>query len=216
MSIHVANDPERANRMAWRAAFDKQLTHETMHAVRRYAKKRIGLLVRAGVLDKQRGPRELMHEAIVATLGGEASWDPSAVSLADHLIGVIRWKTRNTERRRAKYKERSLNDSGEDTSSDGHRLENDVTLRDLPPSTEQLSALRDAARRVTEEIWPMAQGDTDVLRLLAAIDAGAGNGELIHASGLRPAKYRNARRRLTRLTERLSNETLAAVSAVLA
>lgn len=216
MSILVANDPERAARMAWRAAFNEQLTSDTMHAVRRYAKKRAGLLVRAGFLDRQRGPRELMHEAIVATLGGEASWDPSAVSLLDHLIGVIRWKTRNTERRRAKYKERSLNDSGEDTSSDGHRLENDVTLRDLPPSVDRIAAMRAAAALVTSEIGPLAHGDTDVLRLLAAIEAGAGPGDLIHASGLRPAKYRNARRRLTRLTERLSDETRAAVSAVLA
>jgi hypothetical protein len=215
MSIHVASDPERAGRMAWRAAFDTQLTRETMNKVRRYAKKRAGLLVRAGVLEQRRGPRELMHEAIVATLGGEATWDPSTVTLDDHLIGVIRWKTRNTERRRAKYNERSLNDSGEDTSSDGHRLENDVTLRDLPASTERLAGMRAAAERVTAEIWPLAQGDTDVLRLLAAIEAGAGNGDLIHASGLRPAKYRNARRRLTRITERLSDETRAAVSAVL-
>jgi hypothetical protein len=202
--------------MAWRAAFNEQLTQDTMHEVRRYAKKRAGLLMRAGVLDKRRGPRELMHEAIVATLGGEASWDPSAVPLSDHLIGVIKWKTRNTERRRVKYTERSLNDSGENTSSDGHRLENDVTLRDLPASMERVAAMRTTAARVTTEILPLAHGDGDVLRLLKAIEAGAGAGDLIHASGLRPANYRNARRRLTRLTERLSDETRAAVSAVLA
>jgi hypothetical protein len=216
MSIQVASDPDRAGRVAWRAAFNEALTRDTMRKVQKYAKKRAGLLVRVGILEKKRGPRELMHEAIVATLAGEATWDPKTIALEDHLIGVIKWKTRNTERRRAKYQERSLNDSGEDTSSDGHRLENVVTLRDLPHSTTQVAALRDAALRVLGEIRPLVEGDTDVLRLLDAIEAGAGAGDLIHASGLRPAKYRNARRRLTRATERLSDETRAAVAAVLA
>jgi len=216
MSIHVVRDPERAGRMAWRAAFDKQLTREVMAKVQRYARKRAALLVRAGVLEKRHAPRELMHEAVRATLAGEATWDPSAVALDKHLIGVIRWQTRNMERRRAKYQERSLNDSGEDTSTDGHRLENEVTLAYPPASIAPTAALRAAAQRVTAEIRPLAQGDSDVLRILDAIEAGADHGELIKEAGLRPAKYRNARRRLARITERLSDDTHAAVSEAIA
>ncbi len=216
MSIHVVRDPERAGRMAWRAAFDNQLTRDAMKEVRLYAKTRAGLLVRVGVLERKRGPRELMHEAIVSTLSGESTWDPAAVKLSTHLIGVIKWKTRNLERRRRKYREASLDDSRDNTSSDGHRLENEVTLTHLPSSSVPIAELRNAAQRVTAEIRPLALTDTDVLRILDTIEAGADHGELMKATGLRPAKYRNARRRLARITERLSDETRAAVSAVLA
>jgi hypothetical protein len=68
---------------------------------------------------------------------------------------------------------------------------------------------------VISEIRPLARRDADVLRLLDAMEAGAGEGDLIHASGLDAEQYRNARRRLARIAERMSNETRAAVEAVL-
>ena len=216
MSRIEAND-ECAARIAWRRAFDEQLTELAMARACRYATSRARVLVRAGILDEKNAPYDLVHQAIAATLAGTAGWDPAKKRLDDHLVDVIQWQTRNTRRRHGRYAHASLDDSRDATSSDGLRLENEVSIQQAATSASSSADLRDVAGRVVDEVRVLAAGDTDVLRILDAIESGAtDHGELIKASGLRPAKFRNARRRLGRVTARLPEAVRTAVRAELA
>ncbi len=205
----------RAERIVWRRSFDDQLTPATMLVVLRFAAARARPLVRGGLLDQENAAEELLNEAIAATLAGAATWDPTRKALENHLIDVIQWQTRNTRRRHGRVRYASFDDSRDDTSSDGRRLENEATLQRAPEPAASAD-LCGAADRVLEEVRGLVKGDTDVVRIIDTIGAGhTDHGDLIRASGLRAAKFRNARRRLGRIISRLPVATRAAAQAVL-
>lgn len=211
-----ASDPARAARIAWRRSFDDQLTPAALLRVQRFAAARGRPLVRAGLLDARTAAVELMNEAIGATLAGSATWDPARKALDQHLVDVIQWQTRNALRRHGRVRLASLDDSGDDSSSDGRRLENEASLHRPGAGRTAAAEMCAAASRVLEEVRELAGGDTDVLRIIATIQAGdTDHGELIKASGLRAAKFRNARRRLARIVARLPEGTRAAAKATL-
>ena len=216
MITSEANDTaEQTERIVWRRSFDDQLTADAILRVRRFAEARARPLVRGGLLDRHNAAAELLNEAIAATLAGSASWDPARKALDNHLIDVIQWQTRNTRRRHGRVHYASFDDSRDDTSSAGRRLENEATMQQptAPPSSSDLCG---AAGRVLDEVRVLANGDTDVVRIVDTIQAGhTDHGDLIKASGLRAAKFRNARRRLGRIISRLPAATRAAAQAVM-
>ena len=123
------------------------------------------------------------------------------------MIDVIQWQTRNARRRHGRVRHASFDDSRDDSSSDGRRLVNEASLlrSAAAPSTSELC---EAAGRVLEEVRALAGGDTDVVRIVDTIQAGeTEHGALIKATGLRAAKFRNARRRLGRIVARLPATT---------
>lgn len=187
-----------------------------MNKVLEYAEKRLAVVRRVVPLDKERGATELVHEAIAATLAGNARWEPGTKELGNHLIDTIAWQTRNTRRRLGRLRHASLDDSRDDSSTDGCRLENEATLKNTTVGTLPPLDLHAAVHRVLDELRVQAAGDTDVIRVIETIREGhTEHGELMKASGLRVAKFRNARRRLARMAARLPAETRATVQAVL-
>ncbi len=215
MSIQAANDPDRAARIAWRQAFDDQLTRQEMNRVLEYAGKRLAVVRRVLPHDKEHGATELVHEAIAATLAGTATWEPSTKPLGNHLIDTIAWQTRNTRRRLGRHRQASLDDTRDDTSTDGCRLENEATMKAGRVTAPPID-LHIAVHRVLDELRQQTAGDADVARLIETIrDGHTDHGDLMKATGLRAARFRNARRRLTRMAMRLPDETRAAVEAVL-
>ncbi len=194
----------------WRVAFEKQITRETMTAVTNYARKRVRLIERVGRKVDPMYARELMLDAVTDTLDGVVAWDPARASLRAHLLSVVHSRTGHEVVRAVKLPHRSLDDSADDNSSEGRPLEAEASRavaaamgspwRD--PSTDERGT------RVLNELLRMAEPDDEgLLTLLAAFEQGATEKhEVVEMTGMTPAAYDNARRRMVRLLAKLPPE----------
>jgi hypothetical protein len=184
----------------WIAAFEAEATAPTLLLVRRYALLRGRGVARAGGRSDAAYADELVQDALSDTIAGVVCWDPSRYRLATHLIGVIRSRSRHERARSMRFRHEALSESLIAFDSEPAAISN----QDRAAVVQQaLQALRDAAR-----------GDREVLKILDAYAAGAvDKADVLQASGLKPARYTRARKRLRRKTLQLAPELRAAARA---
>src|SRR4051794_33921662 len=80
----------------WLDAYEEQATEVLAGRARRYAERRARGVAKAG----GRGADDLyvddlVQEALLATFEGVGRWDPATTSLEDHVISIIRDKTKD-------------------------------------------------------------------------------------------------------------------------
>ena len=183
--------------VAWIAAFEAETTALTLLQVRRFALRRGLGVARAGGRSDATYADELVQDALSDTIAGVVRWDPSRYRLAAHLIGVIRSRSRHERARSIRFRHETMSEheivfEGEVASERDHDC--------AAVAQQALQALRDAS-----------QGDREVLKILDAYATGAVEKiDVLQASGLKPASYTRARKRLRRKTLQLAPELRAA------
>ncbi|HPH64296.1 MAG TPA: hypothetical protein PLF40_01055 [Kofleriaceae bacterium] len=185
----------------WIAAFEAEATAPTLLLVRRYALLRGRGVARAGGRSDAAYADELVQDALSDTIAGVVCWDPSRYRLATHLIGVIRSRSRHERARSMRFRHEAWSESLLARMSVDSPSEREYDRAAV--AQQALHALRDAAR-----------GDREVLKILDAYAAGAvDKADVLQASGLKPARYTRARKRLRRKTLQLAPELRAAARA---
>ena len=183
---------------AWIAAFEAQVTPAVLLYVRRYATWRAHSVARAGGLGDSFYADELVQNALGDILAGVVHWDPAREPLAERMRDTVRNRSRHDRARATRFRhemwtENLIASMSEDSISD--RDHDRAAI-----GQQALQALRDAS-----------QGDREVLKILDAYAAGVVEKvDVLQASGLKPASYTRARKRLRRKTLQLAPELRAA------
>ena len=193
----------------WRAAFDAQATEALVARLIKYAKTRVKMMMRTDGGADPLLARELVLDALEDTLMGVVSWDPSKVSLLTRLMALIQSRTRHEMIRMQRLPHRSLDDSADDTSTDGSPLENEVcrtAARDHKPDDSDV--MRERAAWAVTELRRAAGDNASTLQLLAAYERGAvTRQEVMRMTGMSAKTYDNARRHVLRLVTKLEPQT---------
>ncbi|MCE9575022.1 MAG: hypothetical protein K8W52_17865 [Deltaproteobacteria bacterium] len=115
---------------------------------------------------------ELVLDAIGDTFTGDVTWDPSRVSLTQHVRGVIAARVRHEIARQAKLPHLPM--TGDLDSGDGLDMVAVAASRvvaadeDAPP---ERIAMRASAASAMDALRRMALGDADVIAILDAFEA---------------------------------------------
>jgi len=177
---------------AWIDAFTAQCTDALRLKAKRYAKRRARGVGRAGGHVDDYYVRELVQDALTDTLLGVLAWNPNATPLENHVLDVIKSRTRHARKHAARYQRAGL-----DSSTPTVRREIETCLgADHRPDLD--AAL--FAGEVLARLRKLAHADASVLRLLDAMEGGAQTkAEILELGNLSAKSYRNARDRLSRL-----------------
>lgn len=186
---------------AWIEAFEAQVTPAVLLHVRRYAMWRAHSVARAGGLGDAFYADELVQNALGDILAGVVHWDPTREPLAERLRDTVRSRSRHDRARASRFRHEAWSESLLARMSADSPSEREYDRAAV--AQQALQALRDAAR-----------GDREVLKILDAYAAGAvDKADVLQASGLKPARYTRARKRLRRKTLQLAPELRAAARA---
>lgn len=193
-------------------AFEDQLTEDSFRRVLEYGRRRVAMMKVAGVAVATDEAAVMSQDAITDTLTRVAQWEPTAVSLATHLRGVIRrrsWQRIQRARNRPHGSIEVMGDAGPvaTASMSGERAPRppDDTFGGVEV-TAQIVALLEAA----------TCHDAGMAALVAAyIDGASTRTEVIAATGLTRAAYVNARRRLDRVLAALPDHLQEAAAETL-
>lgn len=190
---------------AWIESFTKQCTDELRLKAKRYAGRRARYVGSAGGYVDDYYVRELVQDALTDTLLGVLAWDPAASPLENHVLDVIKSRTRHDRIRSKRYRRLAF-DSSEGSSARGE-IEGTLRLdRDSDPNAARF------AEDVLAHLRGLARTDCPVLCLLDALAGGAQTKtEIMETANMSAKTYRNARDRLSRLVRSLDEETSAAV-----
>lgn len=144
-----------------------------------------------------------MQDALTDTASGVLSWDPSAKTLEQHILDVIKMRTHHDRQRARRFSHESLDvlDLDAETTMmaevEAMLLERSPGVPDDPIAlaTERLAKLRQ-----------LAIGDRTATRFLDALARGAtSKADVLRLAELSSGAYVNARRRLRRLVDQLSS-----------
>src|SRR5689334_14989101 len=144
----------------WRAEFERQATRAMLDRVNRYARKRARMVLRTGRKVDGLYARELAHDALSDTLDGTVTWDPTRVPLVAHVMGVVRRRSWHEMVRATRAPHRSLDDSRDDSSSDGRPLEAEASRAVATEPTSWSEEIAEGqARRVVLLLRQLAGDD---------------------------------------------------------
>ena len=186
---------------SWRAAFDEQATDEAMAQVFAFAASYAAMIENA---TRRRDPliaRELALDALADTFDGRVTWDPVAAPLVAHLCQVVRSRTSHELERAKRFRhvslERDRSMALEQATSDAMAAAND----------EDREATVVRARRSLDAVRRLAVCDPAVVMLLDAFDEGVIDRQgVMRFTGMSPAAYENAVRRMRRLSKKVRRE----------
>jgi hypothetical protein len=190
----------------WIDQFETQASEELLDAVADFAAMRARMVLKLGGIADELYVRELVLEALEDTWTGVVRWDPARVSLADHVRGVIRSRTRHHRKRAQRFRRQSIDANDER----GALAEAEASLAASMLPEGDAEAI---AQRALDEMRSAASGDPDVVRLLDAFERDATKkAEVISFTGMSAHRYQAARKRMLRLVKHLSPELRAAVA----
>jgi hypothetical protein len=186
------------------AAFKAQAKQDMMDDVVAYVAKR------ATWLEHQHGDRvddvifEMVNDALGDTFEGRITWDPLRCPLELHLKSTIRSRLAKELERAENYAVTEIDEAPE------HDV-NEAMLRDSKPSLTATKKVSKYVTRFTDELRRQAADDEAVLKIIDLhLQDITDRRHICHMTGMRPADYHNAFRRLKRLADRVSPELRAA------
>jgi hypothetical protein len=189
----------------WIDAFDQQNTSELRKKAKRFARSRARFVARAGGRGDDLYVSELVQDVLTDTLFGTLSWDPAVVPLEVHVIGAIRCRTKNDRQRALRFRHQSLDCHGSDAAAMMCEVETSLAASQNAPSPESLAF----SSQVLEQVRTLASHDAPILRILDAIELGASEpAEIMSVASMSEKVYKQARLRLGRIVEQLSNHVL--------
>ncbi len=188
---------------AWIKQYQKQATPKLIAGLNRFARTRALAVGNAGRKVDDYYARELVLDALGDTWLGVVRWEPEKCSLAYHLVRTIDGRS---DKHRKQAIARPHDALGDDTPSsriaelDASELTND----------DQAPVTRIHASETMVQVRALAAKDKEVLRVLAAYDAGCETKEevLAHAR-MKSRTYHNAYGRLRRIVRHLTDHQLA-------
>jgi hypothetical protein len=188
---------------AWVNEFEKQLTHNLLDRLRNYARPRAFAVAAAGRKVDDFYTRELVQDAIGDTWSGVLRWDPTCCSLEFHLLRAVQSRT---DKHRKHAKENPHDALGDATIAS---LNAEQDASNLVSSGDRAER-RVFARETMEQLRAAAKQDKQILRVLAAYDAGAQTKDdvLAHAR-MNDGTYHKAHIRLKRMVRKLTDNTLS-------
>lgn len=188
---------------AWLTEFDKQLTPKLIDRLRNYARPRAFAVAVAGRKVDDFYARELVQDAIGDTWSGVLRWDPACCTLELHLLRAVQSRT-NKHRKHAKE---NPHDALGDETSASRNAEQDASAL---VGSDKRAERRVVARETMDQLRAAAAQDKQVLRVLAAYDAGAQTKDdvLTHAR-MTDGTYHKAHIRLKRMVRKLTDNTLS-------
>jgi len=201
---------------AWLDAFSRQATSKLIAQCRRHARWCLHeyRLERGASYD-----HEVVQNALADIFEGRIAWDPARASLLDQVCDVIRYRVRDEKRSKAARTPHVSIGGGvrgclDGESSDGTRqLDAEITRahaveQPSDPATQlERKQVRELGARLGAELAALAKGDAELTALVTCLRAGIFEREDVLAeTGMTAAEYHNARRRLQRLTVRLSDD----------
>jgi hypothetical protein len=188
----------------WLAAFKAQAKQDMMDDVVAYIAKR------ATWLEHQHGTRvndvifEMVTDALGDTFEGRVTWDPMRCPLELHIKSIIR-------SRLAKDLERAENYQVLDVEEAPEHEVNDALTRDGKAPTTATKKVSKYVKRFTDELRRQAANDEPVLKIIELhLQDITDRRHICHMTGMRPADYHNAFRRLKRLADKIPAELRSA------
>ena len=182
-------------------AFERQLTDPVLERLLSFAKRRVEMLVKAGVRRTPKDADMMVRDAITDTLTRVVRWEPERVSLEQHLRLVMKTRSLNRLRQVKRTPHKSMEDS----------VDGEITVAAASAARaarpQETIEINEVAQRVMSTVRERAAGDADVARLLDAYaDGCCERGEVIARTGMTATAYVNARRRLDRMLAALPDE----------
>jgi hypothetical protein len=179
----------------WRDAFIRAYTPALRENVLRFARGRVRMLVRAGGRVGEDDARDLVQAASADTALGVVTWDPAVKELEQHLIDVVKYRTRDEYLRLRRFPEVSL-----ESASVARDAERQLAANARNHHREAVDA--DAA---LAELRALAADDANVLRLLDAFVQGVTKrADVMRALGWSLKTYNATRERIRYYTQRLA------------
>jgi hypothetical protein len=202
------DDPRRPPRApfappeSWIEAFDAQCTAPMLKGLRRY----VAWWARILGLDAGSDYAEdLVQNALTDTYQGVLRWDPADGELEEHLLMVIRLRSRRDRKRARRYEHVSL-DSLDPDGSMSSQVEASLAHDQAPRTTRSAEHAEAAMHRTMAELRALTLGDPQAQRFLDAIEQDVRTKEdIMRLAGLTSLEYRNTRRRLARLVDQLTS-----------
>ena len=188
---------------AWIKQYTKQATPKMIAGLNQFARTRALTVAGSGRKVDDYYARELVLDALGDTWLGVVRWEPEKCSLGYHLVRTIEGRA---DKHRKQAFARPHEALGDDTSSSRiAECEASELIGD-----GQAPITRVHANEMMDQVRALAATDKDVLRVLAAYDAGCETKEevLAHAR-MKSRTYHNAYGRLRRIARHLSDSKLA-------
>jgi DNA-directed RNA polymerase specialized sigma24 family protein len=196
----------------WLTAYEDQATEVLAGRARRYAERRARGVAKAG----GRGADDLyvddlVQEALLATFEGVGRWDPAKTPLVEHVISIIRYKTKDDLAHALDHRHVSL----------------DAARHVDPDEEDGADALEDEAAYALARAAPTPDPDTRIYldQVLAQLACGAAGDDIVAAivdcwrrgivdradvlaeTGMSAADHNKGRMRLARLVDDLPTIT---------
>lgn len=188
----------------WLAAFKAQATPEMMDDVVAYVAKR------ATWLEHQHGNRvgevifEMVNDALGDTFERRVTWDPMRCPLELHLKSIVRSRLAKDLERAENYQIVNVEEAPE------HEV-NDALTRDGRAPITATKKVSKFVKHFTDELRRQAADDEPVLKIIELhLQDITDRRHICHMTGMRPADYHNAFRRLKRLADKISPDLRAA------
>lgn len=198
--------------VAWKDAFCRQATADTLHAVTRCATREIARLRRLEI-EPTFDDDDLVQQVMAATCAGALAWDPNRVPLRTHLRDALRLVCRRLRLRGAP--EDPITGAVIATVALDDLDEEDPVWSEeamVTPSPADILMRAQALHHFESELWLRSAGDQVALRVLRAMTGGDTTpGEVEESTGLPVAAVVAARRRLTRTARQVPPELVDAI-----
>lgn len=185
-------------------AFRAQTKQDMMDDVVAYIAKR------ATWLMHQHGDRvndvilEMVTDALGDTYEGRITWDPLRCPLELHLKSTVRSRLAKELERAENYEHVDVFEAPEDQVQDAF-------VRDDKPALTPTKQVSKYVKRFAEELRAQAADDQVVLKIIDLhLQDITDRRHICHMTGMRPADYHNAFRRLKRLADKIPAELRAA------
>lgn len=183
---------------AWETAFLIQLTDAVAVSVGGFAKKRASWLERKTKRKDDQLWREFLQDALTDTWLGNVTWDPAKVPLDLHLKSVIRSRTAKLMKHLSKFPRVSAH-------APPLELEREMSVvMEMERASEQAIDLRTYVDGVVGALLSLAAHDEQVVAIVNCFARGlVDRRDVLRHTGMTPAEYHNARRRLLALVSKL-------------
>jgi len=188
---------------AWIKQYQKQATPKLIAGLNQFARTRGLAVADAGRKVDDYYARELVLDALGDTWLGVVRWEPDKCSLAYHLVRTIEGRA---DKHRKQALARPHDAIGDDTTTSriAESEASELIGDDEAPIT------RVHASETLEHVRSLATKDKDVLRVIAAYDAGCETkDEVLAHARMRSRTYHNAYGRLRRIVRQLTDHKLA-------
>jgi hypothetical protein len=180
-------------------ALAEQNTDELRVEARRFAESRVRYVRGVGQPIPKDYATELVDDAITSTWLGIARWDPERCSLLVHVRSAILDRTSKEIRRCRRFPHVPIHAAAND-SSDAAQVEHALAS----DGNRSPIAFVGLVFRVASELKVVAHSDANIQALLGCWHAGVVERDDVMArTGLTPAAYKAARKRLLSLSKRL-------------